>query len=480
VDELPDDLPGDYVVLVDAGDTLAPSALFEVANSILHEGGDLLYTDCDTLAEDGQYNDPFFKPGWSPEMLYSVNYVEHLLVISRALWMALQPYRNPWDMALRAAERPLKVVHIPQVLYHRNTTSHPSHADAVAAALTRKGFRSVKVTQADDGHIVAEWIVRKRKSVTVIIPNLNQPALLSACLEGLFSTPHVMQAANHSPMVDVPQAEGIDASVNDFEVLVVDTGSSDPDTLALYREVAKRHPNFRVIHDKMPFNFSRACNLGAASSDAAVLLFLNNDTRILHRDWLERMIQWLELPEVGIVGAKLLYPDGRIQHGGVIIGLSGLADHLFAGAPEGIRTPFGRDDWVRNVMAVTGACLMIRRTVFDQVGGFDEGYRLMFSDVALCAAAHRVGWRVVITPAARLLHYEAATHQGNVPLEDMERAASALRPILYEGDPYYNPNLTVRWRIPLLNGGERDRPLSLLQDALSAAGSPLRVAGPTL
>jgi GT2 family glycosyltransferase len=451
VRQLPDALPGDYVAFVDAGDRLPPHALYTVACHLRDQQPDMLYTDCDSFDESLTPIDPFFKPGWSPEMLFCVNYVAHLLVIRCDFFQKLAPYDHLWAMVLRAATFQPQVVHVPQVLYHRCRRLKQVDTAPLANMLRQKGLLNVEVRQTETGNVHPVWQAAIPPKIAVIIPNSNQPEHITACLEGLFQR------------TDYPN----------LHVIVVDTASSDPRTLALYQQYRDQEARFTLVENPPPFNFSRACNQGAAASDADVLLFLNNDTRVLHEDWLWRMVQWLELPEVGIVGAKLLYPSGQIQHSGVILGMSGLADHVFAHAAESITTPYGSDGWIRNYLAVTGACLMIRRTAFEAVGGFDEQYELLFSDVGLCLSVHAAGWRIVYTPHARLIHHEAATHQRRMPHGDLLRASQAFLPFLQQGDPYYNPNLTVRWRIPLLNGGANDHPLVLHREALAAQGLSL-------
>ncbi len=237
---------------------------------------------------------------------------------------------------------------------------------------------------------------------------------------------------------------------NAFEVIVVDTGSKEPETRQLY-EKYQRQNRFRVVHQSPPFNFGKACNFGASHASGDLLLFLNNDTEILHDGWLELLTQWFELEDIGIVGAKLLYPGGRLQHAGVIVGIGGIASHIFIKEQENIGTMFGTDGWYRDVSAVTGACLMISRRVFDEVKGFDEDFVLLYSDVDLCLKAGQAGYNIVYTPQVRLIHHESLTHRGRAPRSDFERATQKWKKWLQQGDPFFNPNLSYASSMPVFH-----------------------------
>jgi GT2 family glycosyltransferase len=175
---------------------------------------------------------------------------------------------------------------------------------------------------------------------------------------------------------------------------------------------------------------------------------LNNDVEVLDADWLEELVRWAERPEIGAVGAKLLFPNGTIQHAGIVIGLTGHAGHVFAGSSEGACGPFGSPNWYRNPLAVTGACMMVRRSAFNEVGGFDEEYELAFSDVALCLHLVNRGYRNVYTPFARLLHHEGASRTQGAPARDMLRGFREMEAVISRGDPSFNPNLSLSTRDP--------------------------------
>ncbi len=206
------------------------------------------------------------------------------------------------------------------------------------------------------------------------------------------------------------------------------------------------------------FNFNTALNLGAENASGKFLLFLNNDIEIIEGEWLNELVQWAELPEIGVVGAKLIYPDEKIQHAGVVVGMQGHASHPFWGMREWQGTIFGSTDWYRNYLAVTGACMMIPRKVFEEIGGFDEDYELVFSDIEICVRIFRKGYRILYTPYARLIHHEGKSRGEFMPNKDIQRGAEQLRKIIENGDPYFNSNLSYASRLPRLKQpGEENR-----------------------
>jgi GT2 family glycosyltransferase len=460
----------DFLVLLDHDDLLAPEALFEVANFLQAQPeADLIYSDSDKVDAKGRYFEPFFKPDWSPELLLCVNYLAHLSVFRREVALQVGQFdpaldgAQDWDYFLRFSEHTQRIYHIPKVLYHwrawHGSTAHtPTAKSYVAAAqlaavrnhLQRTSIAAPRVFFVPRHPIRkfsprVEWEQHRSRSVAIIIPSRDHADILETCLSSLFR------------LTDYPN----------YRVIVVDTGSCEPATTALYARYAAEL-RFSVVHYTGLFNFSRACNFGAQhAAHDDLLLFLNNDTQVLAADWLARMTQWFERKDVGIVGAKLLYPDGKIQHGGVIVGLSGMASHAFQLCEECVTTHFGSDDWYRNYLAVTGACLLIDRRLFEQIGGFDESYQLIYSDVELCLRAVAAGYRVVYTPDARLIHHESLTHKRRVPRADFLRANEHFKAWIERGDPYYNPNLNHIGTLPNFSADYNER-ASALNAALMA------------
>lgn len=425
-----------YGLFLPIGDRLAPDTLYTVAALLRHHPEtDFVYTDHDHIGADGKRTAPFFKPDYSPALLLSTDYLGRLGVFRRALIEqvgALDPayagaeYR---DFHLRISQYTPRIRHIPKVLYHANgqPTDPAAQIAALEAHLTRIGRHAPHVEIAPEGHPLATWAIPTPPPVDVIIPSKDLPEIVGRCLDTLFG------------ITDYPH----------FRVILVDTGSVDPATHALYDRVKAAYgERFQVVPYVGKFNFSRACNVGAAHAGDGLLLFLNNDVEILHPDWLTRMVQWFESPDVGIVGAKLLYPDGKLQHAGVVVGLTGLAAHQLQGADEHTQTIYGSDDWYRDLLAVTGACLLISRRVFEAAGRFDETYLLNWSDIALCLKAREAGYRTVYTPHARLTHRESVSHQRRIPRVDFVRAGADFKAYIDAGDPYYNPNIAIGTAIP--------------------------------
>ncbi len=435
---------GEFLVLLDHDDTLAPNTLFEVANALnARPEAELIYFDEDKLSEFGeQRSEPFFKPDWSPELLLSANYLMHS-VIRRDLFMAVGGFATDvagaqdWDLVLRCTERSGAIVHIPKILYHwrqlAGSTAVTYEAKPyvfenqlriVAAHLQRQGIAEAEARFASPGVVQVSWPTQ-HSHVSIIIPTKEKIELLRPCLDSLLQ----LTAYEH------------------YEVILVDTGSREAETLAYYAEL-RDEPRVRILDYAQPFNYSAANNFGAAHARGDLLLFLNNDIEILHPDWLEELVRWAERPEIGVVGTKLLYPDGRIQHAGVIIGMEGHASHVFWGVPEQYGGPFGSSEWYRDYMAITGACMMMRRTLFDEVGRFDEEYTLAFSDIELCLRAIATGYRNVYTPFARLRHHEGGSRGHHIPVDDMLLAYDHMHALVAQGDPFFNQNLSYTSRVP--------------------------------
>lgn len=439
---------GEFLVLLDHDDLLAPDTLFEVAQALNENANtDIVYFDEDKLSEDGrERSEPFLKPDWSPELLLSANYLMHS-VIRRALFLRVGGFREDtegaqdWDLLLRCTEQTAAIVHIPKFLYHWRQMIGSTAATyeakpyvfdnqlrIVQEHLRRRGLPAAKARFVNPGQLQVVWPTRNSR-VSIVIPTKEKVELLRPCLNSLLQ---------HT-------------AYGDFEVILVDNGSHQPETLAYYDEI-RRDSRVRILDYPHPFNYSAANNFGAAEATGDLLLFLNNDIEILDADWLEELVRWAERPEIGAVGAKLLYPDGRIQHTGVIIGMEGHASHIFWGAPEHYGGIFGSSDWYRDYMAVTGACMMMRRTLFEEVGRFDEAYELAFSDIEICLRIVEAGYRNIYTPFARLRHHEGGSRGQHIPVDDILRGYEHMHLFVEQGDPYFNPNLSYAHRIPQLVG----------------------------
>ncbi len=433
---------GDFVAFLDHDDLLAPNMLYEVVDALNQDPHtDIVYFDEDKISADGQVRkDPWFKPrAWSPDLLLSVNYLMHS-VFRRSLLQEVGGFdpqmdgAQDWDLALRCTEKTQKIRHIPKVLYHWRQVpgSAAAAADAkpwafraqincVQSHLQRLGVQDAQVVSPSLGQIRVLWPATHAK-VSIIIPTKDKVGLLHACLSSLLTI----------------------TSYPDYEIILVDTGSVENDTWQYYDSLDD--PRVKIVKFKEEFNYSKANNFGVQHASGEILLFLNNDTQILAADWLTELAGWASRPEVGAVGCKLLRPDGTIQHAGIIIGLEGHGSHVFEGNPESYYGPFGSSEWYRDYQAVTGACMCMRREVFEQVNGFDPAYQIGYGDIDLCLRVREKGYRVVYTPFARLLHHEGGTRGLSLPASDVLRASIKMYDLICAGDAYFNPNLSYMKR----------------------------------
>jgi GT2 family glycosyltransferase len=438
---------GEFTAFLDQDDTLAPFALYEIARAVnRHPDADFLYSDEDKLNDKtGERYEPHFKPAWSPDLLRACNYIAHLTVVGRRLLDQVGGFRTgfegaqDYDLILRATERARCIVHIPHVLYHRrmpadSAAGHsearlPAHESARKALREHLGRCHLPGTVRNSkalGIFSVRYALPKRPLVSIVIPSREHVDTLRQCLNSLWLT-------DYAPV----------------EVIIVENGSHDPRTHDYYATLA-RLPNVKVVIFSGPFNHSAAVNFGVSHSTGEILLQLNNDIQAINSDWLERMLDHALRPEVGAVGAKLYYPDNRIQHAGVVVGMAGVAGHCHVGADGESCGYAGRLVATQNCSAVTGACLMTRRDVFDEVHGLDEEYPLDFNDVDFCLKIRERGYLNVWTPLAELYHFESLT-RGKARARDkkaileaaVRRFQTRWSDFLLNGDPYYNPNLTL-------------------------------------
>jgi GT2 family glycosyltransferase len=437
---------GDYVGFLDHDDTLAPFALFEVARALNDwPDADILYSDEDFIDESGLHRfEPTFKPAWSPDVLRGHNYVCHFAVYRRELLNRLGGVRGEFDGAqdhdliLRASECARRIVHIPRVLYHwrRHPGSTAYHIDvkpgagaaarrAVSEHLERLGIAGRVETNPDGITCAVRLANPHRPLVSVLIPNRDSCDVLETCLKSVVA-----------------------ADYQHLEILIIENNSTDAATFRYYDDAAERDRRIRVLNWPGPFNYAAMHNWAVRQAQGEVLLLLNNDVEARHPDWIERMLEHAVRDEVGAVGAKLYFPDGRIQHGGIVVGIGGIAAHLYRGDPQDFPGDHQRLLVPQNLSALTAACLMLRKEVYRQVGGFDESLAVTFNDVDLCLRIRQLDKLIVWTPYSRLWHHESLTRGSDDTPDKMIRAMREARvfrekwaQFLAEGDPYYNPNL---------------------------------------
>lgn len=460
---------GEFIALLDHDDVLPPHALFAVAEALqARPSAQLLYSDEDKLDETGTRCEPFFKPGWSPDQLCAQNCFSHLGVYRRALVEAVGGFRTgvegsqDHDLVLRCAAQvadPHDIVHIPQVLYHWRMS-----AGSTAAGHDRKDYASEAGRRALQDHfdqhhpgvqvsVIAPGIYRHRwplpadpPLVSLIIPTRDGHDLLRTCLDS------IVQRSTYAR----------------YELLVVDNQSSCPQTLAYLAALdagTEAGGRARVLRWDHPFNYSAINNFAAAQARGSVLGLVNNDIEVISPDWLEELVSHALRPDVGCVGAKLYYPDDTVQHAGVVLGVGGVANHALRGAGRSAPGYFGRLWTQCNPSAVTGAVLVVRKVLFDAVGGLDaEGLPVAFNDVDLCLKTLQAGYRTVWTPHAELYHHESVSRGTDSTPEKRARflgevAVMQQRWVAWlHDDPQYNPNLTRLREDFGLAGADEDIP----------------------
>jgi GT2 family glycosyltransferase len=436
---------GSHVAFLDHDDTLAEQALALVALAIARTPDlGLVYSDEDKINVEGVRSDPYFKPDWDPLLLLGQNYLTHFCVVRRDLFDAVGGLRRgyegaqDWDLAFRITERlrPDQVGHVPHVLYHWRL--HPASTAANQAA---KPYAAIAARRATAEHFartgcdaeveplgrIGYQRVRfgaptEPPLVSIIIPTRDGPRL-RACLESLWYRTRYPR----------------------YEIVLIDNGSRD---LGVLRHMADHADKLRVIRDDRPFNFSALNNVAAEHARGEVLCLMNDDVEVMNGDWLDEMVAFLLQPEVGIVGAKLYFGDRRIQHAGLVLGVGGIAAHSFRFFDHLYFGHLGHAILPRTCSAVTAACLVTRRRVWEEIGGFDEELAVSFNDVDYCLRARARGWQTVWTPFAELVHYESTSRGSDTEDKNVLRASREHDHIvdkwdtLLRADPAYNPNLT--------------------------------------
>ena len=442
----------DFVILLDAGDRLVRDCLYQVARAAWQDPFvDLVTWDDDLLGRDGRRHDPRFRPSWSPESMLSAGYLGQSFAIRRRRAMFAGNLRNGyggatrWDLLLRSDLDAERVVRVPRVLAHlrqRRQGLNPDGVRVVQEALENRGVPAV--AELTDHSVRLRWQLESWPHVTIVIPTRHNRSMLSKVLPGLAST-------------DYPS----------FDVRIIDNGGQSEANDAWYAEHSTGIDLFVQWWTETPFNYSRVNNVAAAGARGEVLVFLNDDIELPDPSWLREIVGWASRPEIGVAGLQLIRADGKIQHAGVILGMGGFADHVFEGMAPGSDSLMGPTDWYRNVLAVTGACLAIRRETFDRVGGFDERFILCGSDVAIGLDTTQLGLRNVCSPFGGVRHLESATRGTAIPTEDFFASYWRYNPWLFgTGDPYFSPNLSLSSRKPKLRGLQEPTPASRLAGPL--------------
>lgn len=440
---------GEYIALFDHDDLLHPAALYAVMGAICEQNADFIYTDENIFhKKPADAYMPHFKPDFAPDTLRANNYICHLTVFRRSLLDKAGRFdpecdgAQDHDMILRLTEHAERIVHIPKILYywraHKASVAQraeikPYVFDAGVRAVQKQLERldlpgEVSPVRPDTAIYRIRYALHDTPKVSILIPNCEHLADLRRCLDSIFEK----------------------TTYPNYEIVIVENNSRSAEIFSYYERMEREHDNLRVVTWKGAFNYSAINNFGAEYCTGEYLLLLNNDTAVITPQWIEEMLMYAQRGDVGAVGAKLLYPDGTVQHAGVGLGLGGVAGHYFVGYPGEERGYMDRLLYAQNLSAVTAACMLLRRAVWDETGGLDEGYAVAFNDVDLCMRIRKAGYLIVWTPFAELRHDESKSRGTEDTPEKKARFHSEVRRFqeqwkdaLAAGDPYFNPNFSL-------------------------------------
>lgn len=447
---------GEWIGLLDHDDLLAPNALYEIAKAVNeHPDTEVIYTDEDKVTTDlKEHFQPHLKPDFNLDLLRSNNYICHFFVASRDLIKRVGGFRpefngaQDYDLILRCTEQAKQIVHIPKILYHwrvhkASTADNPASKmyafdagkRAIEEHLVRCRTKGTVQHTKDLGFYRVKYEVCGEPLVSIIIPNKDQSEALKKCLDSIREK----------------------TSYRNYEIIIVENNSEEPETFAFYKKIAGE--KIKIVTWEGEFNYSAINNFGVRHARGDYLLLLNNDVEIINGDWLTEMLSHCQRKEVGIVGAKLYYPDNTIQHAGIIIGIGGIAGSVFVGLPRAFSGYLHKASIQLDLSAVTAACMLVKRSVFEQVGGLEEKLKVAFNDVDFCLRVREKGYLVVYDPYAELYHYESKTRGAEDTKEKIRRFQTEIEymrshwiGLLKKGDPYYNCNLSLtKWDYSLKN-----------------------------
>lgn len=444
---------GNYIALFDHDDVLHPSVLYEYMKAICEKGADYIYCDETTFKGNKTIDDMItlhFKPDFAPDNLRANNYICHFSAFDRKLLEGTELFRSQFDgsqdhdMILRLTSRAKCVVHVPKLLYYWRSHAGSVASDinaksyaidaakgAVAAHLTEQGFRNFEIssTKAFETIFRIKYEIIGNPKVSIVIPNKDHVEDLKRCITSILEK----------------------STYDNYEIIVVENNSVTEEIFDYYKKL-EENPNIRVITYEGDFNYSKINNLGVSQTTGKYVLLLNNDTQVITLDWIEELLMYAQRQDVGAVGAKLYYEDKTIQHAGVVLGLGAhrTAGHSHYRVSYNNLGYMGKLCYAQNVMAVTGACLMMRKSLYEQLGGLDESFTVSLNDVDLCVRAWKAGYVNVFTPFAELYHYESISRglddQGEKAQrynKESEAFRAKWKDLLAQGDPYYNPNFSL-------------------------------------
>lgn len=440
---------GDFIMLCDHDDVVAPDACFEMVKALNESDQvDIVYTDEDKLSMDGaRLYDPHFKSDFNLDLLRSNNYICHIFLVRKSVVEKAGRFRSEYDGAqdydfiLRCCEQAREIRHVAKSLYHwrahpDSTAGNPSSKmyaykagqEAVRAHYQRLGIEAEVSMTEHFGRYRTTFPVKGNPKISILIPNMDHKADLKRALDSIYEK----------------------STYDNFEILILENNSVQAETFAYYQQLEQEHKDLKIVRWEKEFNYAAINNFGARHAQGEYLLFLNNDIQIITPEWMEEMLGYCQREDVGVCGAKLLYPNNRIQHAGVVIGLGGPAGHVLCGAKNNVLTYAGRSNSTQDLSAVTAACMMTPRDVFEKAGGFGEEFRVAYNDVDYCLKVRDMGLLVVYNAFVEAYHYESASRGAEDTPEKKKRLkkesglfCAKWPDILKDGDPYYNVNLTL-------------------------------------
>lgn len=441
---------GDFICFMDHDDLLTKDALFHFADALnLDSSLAIIYSDEDKITEKGRYTQPNFKPNWSPDTFLSRNYISHFVGIKKSIVDQLNGFRvgfegsQDYDLLLRATEVSQQIHRIPKILYHwrmhdKSTAMNEEAKDyaflsgvkALNEALQRRNIKGIASLQSGKpGFYRIRYTLENTPKVSIIIPTYNNSEVLTTCIHSIFEK----------------------TSYQNFEIILINNNSNEKalfDCFELWK--SKYGEQFQLLDCPYPFNYSKLMNDGVAHASGDFILLLNNDTEVIQNNWIEQMLHHAQRKSIGAVGVKLLYPNDTVQHGGVVLGIGGVAGHTFIGAKKDDPGYFYYLTSVTNYSAVTAACLMVEKSKYLAVGGFDEQLAVEYNDVDFCLKLIEKGYYNLFNPDVVLYHYESLT-RGH-PYATKESYKRHLSEVKYfkkkwqsyiDNDPFYNPNLSL-------------------------------------
>lgn len=431
-------LTGDYIIIVDQNDLLAPTALFECYNYIKErENVDILYSDSDEISKSGRkFSKPQYKPDFSIDFIRSRNYIGELLIVKRELIENTEEYQNfkKYDFILKLIEKAKCIEHIPKVLYHKrkddvqiDINEQNNDIEALKAYYQRNNIAAEVRKTIVPGVYHTQYKLEEFPKVSIIIPNKDNTEVLKRCLESIRKR----------------------STYDNYEILIVENNSVEEATFRYYDEIEKTYSKVKICNYEGIFNYSKINNFAVSKAEGEYYIFLNNDTEIISENWIEELLGNCMRSEVGVVGAKLYYPNNLIQHAGIVVGYRDAAAHAFINCMKNERGYLDRCICTQNYLAVTGACMMVKGTLFHKVKGFDEELQVAYNDVDFCLKIYEAGYLIVYDAAVELYHYESYSRGLDISEEKKKRLEkerkilnNKWKCIFEKGDPYYNPNLT--------------------------------------